>query len=451
MKIRDRLSLQFSLTFAILLLLVLTSIYLLVEKNRKAEFFNRLNERAYTIAELFLAEDNMSKEKFEEVQKRYPLFLPDEIVNIYNSKFEPVFINQKSSQWPSGIIQKVMVERKISYVQGARQCAGIYYSDNSGDFVVLISALDRYGYDRKRQLLYSMIFTFLASVVVMFFLGRWFAWTALAPISKAVKEVKIIRASNLDSRLQAKDNKDEITELVMTFNNLLEHLEQSFNAQRSFVTHASHELRTPLTSIMGNIEVTLTFERTKEEYKAVLQQVLNTTEKLNQLTNNLFELAQTAIDVNDFEDVRLDELIWQVKDEWANKVPGAEIELVYNLSPDERRFTIKGKPYLLYTAFGNLLDNALKFSKNKPVSIFIDSTPDATLIRVRDKGIGIEPADKQQIFKPLQRGANAREYAGFGIGLSLTEKILLLHSASITVNNEYLGGTEFVVTFPNLR
>jgi len=447
MKIRNRLSIQYTLTFAAILLLVLSSIFLIVERNRKSDFYNRLTDRAYTVGQLFLAEDNLSKEKFEEVQKKYPLYLPHESVNIYDAQYNPVFINQKSSQWPRATVENVVNQRHVQYESDGVQNVGIYYEDNSGNFVVLVSAFDQYGYDRRRQLFWILTFSFTISVVVMFFLGQWFAWTALAPITKAIREVKF-RSTSLNRRLQSRASKDEINELVTTFNNLLEHLEQSFDAQRSFVNNASHELRTPLTSIIGNIEVTLAFDRSVDEYKATLKSVLSVTEKLNELVNSLFELAQTTINVSDFEDVRLDELIWQVKDEWMNKVAGSEIELVYNLVADTDKFTIKGKPDLLYIALGNILNNAIKFSGNKPVQCVIESKPDATVIRIRDQGIGVSPDVIGDIYKPFRRGANALEFSGLGIGLSLTEKILLLHNATISINADYKDGAEFVISFP---
>lgn len=451
MKIRDRLALQFTLLSAIILFLVLASIFITEEKNRSDAFYNRLNDRALTVAELFLAQDNFSKEKFEEVQKRYPQSLPQEIVHMYNDKYEPVFINQKTNQWqwPIKIIEQVYAEKKIIKLQeGQKQSVGLYYEDNSGNFVVLISAYDVSGYVRIRQLFWSMMFSFFISVIVMFFLGRLFAWTALSPITKAINEVKFIRSSNLDRRLQTKESKDEINELIMTFNNLLEHLEQSFDAQRSFVTNASHELRTPLTSIIGNIEVTLAFERDINEYKQTLQNVLIGTEKLNELINNLFDLAQTTIDVKDFEEVRLDELIWQVKDEWMNKVEGSLIELNYNLDPNPEKYTIRGKGYLLFIALGNIINNAIKFSNNQKVICSIESKSNETVIRIKDFGIGITAADKKDIFSPFKRGANAKGYEGFGIGLSLTEKILRLHDATIEISSDNKHGTEFIISFP---
>ncbi len=450
MKIRDRLSLQFAGISAIILFLVLAGIYIAVERTRASTFYNRLNDRALTVAELFLGEDNMTREKFTEVQRRYPIELPNEEVHIYNEKGDPVFINQNTIQWPGPMIERVRKEHRLRIRQRDKQSVGLLYEDNSGNFVVLISAYDKYGHNWERQLLWAMLFSFIISTVVMFFLGRVFARTALLPITRAVNEVKVIRSTSLDRRLKTQESRDEVNELIVTFNNLLEHLEQSFDAQRSFVSNASHELRTPLTSIIGNIEVTLAFDRTAADYKLTLQQVLVATGKLNELINNLFELAQAAIDVSDFEEVRLDELIWQVKDEWMNKVPGCHIELDFKLDPDFRKYTIKGKSDLLFIAFGNLVHNAIKFSGNKPIFCTIESKSHETEIRIRDQGIGIHSEEAHEVFLPFRRGSNAKNFEGSGIGLSLTEKILRLQGGHIRINDTLQSGTEFIISFPSL-
>ncbi len=447
MKIRDRLSLQFTLIFAMLLLLVLTSIYITTEKNQRINFSNRLRDRALTVAELFLAQDNLSEEKFQEVQKKYPISLPEEVMRIYNDKYEPVFIKQNSFQWPKSVIDEVIRKKQIYFREGSKQTVGIYYNDNSGNFVVLATAVDNYGYKDLNDLFRDMAITFFVSVIVMFFLGRLFARNALTPILKVINDVKFIRSSSLDKRLQTKKSKDEINELVVTFNNLLEHLEQSFDAQKSFISNASHELRTPITAIIGDIEVTLSHVRNSEEYEQTLNRVLAETVKLNELINNLFELAQANIDPNAFEEVRLDEIIWQVKDEWNNKVPGSQIELTYDLSNDVKKYTILGNRELLFIAMGNIMNNAIKFSNNKRVVCRIVNQNDKTIISIMDSGIGILKEDLKKIFAPFQRGSNSTGFAGLGIGLSLTEKIIRLHGASIYVNTEYKNGTEFIISF----
>ena len=250
MKIKNRLSLQFTLISAVLLLLVLTGIWLLAVQHRKNDFRERLVDRAITKAELFLAKDNLSEENFRDVQKRYFQTLQDEVVQIYDDNYESVFIKDTAAKWPKNVIDRVRKQKLISFSDGNRQTVGIYYIDNSGNYTVMASAVDHYGLREMQQLFWVMLIAFFISVFILFFSGRLFARIALSPIIKVIRDVKVIRSSSLDKRLQIKGGKDEINELAVTFNNLLEHLEQSFGAQRSFVAHASHELRTPITSII---------------------------------------------------------------------------------------------------------------------------------------------------------------------------------------------------------
>jgi len=447
MKIKDRLSLQFTILSAILLLLVLAGIYLLTIQHIKNDFHSKLLDRAVTTAELFLAQDNLSEEKFRDVQKKYPQSLPGERVRIYNDSDVPVFIKDPTNQWPKDVIDRVRQEKNVLYSEGERQTVGIYYIDNSGNFTVLASAVDTYGYGQMRQLFWVMFIAFLISVFILFFTGRLFARSALSPIMKIIIDVKFIRSSSLDKRLETKGSKDEINELAMTFNNLLEHLEQSFEAQGSFVAHASHELRTPITSIIGDVEVTLSQERSKEEYKAALEGVLAESGTLTDLINNLFDLAQTNIDITEFEHLRLDELLWQVKDELTSKQPDTSVDLTYNLPEDPRKYTVMGNNRLLFIAVSNILKNAIKFSNGGGVSCklyFQNGTP---VISISDKGIGISKEDVQHIFQPFFRGANTFGYSGYGVGLPLAGKILRLHNVRIAVNSELGKGTEFLLFF----
>jgi signal transduction histidine kinase len=449
MRIRDRLSLQFTFISAVLFFLVLAVIYVLTERHRKEAFRERLFERALTKGQLFLAEDNLSKEKFMDVVHKDPQSLPEEIVHIYNEDNKSVFIKDTTNQWPNSVIEQVRKKNQISFEKGERQTVGIYYIDNSGNFVVLASAIDLYGQSEMNQLFWVMFIAFLISVFILFFSGRLFSKSALSPIIKVINDVKFIRSSSLDKRLQIKGGKDEINELAVTFNNLLEHLEQSFSAQRSFVAHASHEFRTPITSIIGDIEVTLAHEREKEEYKKTLKAVLNESEKLNELINNLFALAEANTDITEFQEIRLDELLWQVKDEWTNRLQNSNVELQYNLPDDTKKFTIHGNSYLLFIALGNIVKNAIKFSNNKIVSCMLYMQNNSPVICIRDNGIGISKDDIQNIFQPFYRGTNSVGYSGFGIGLSLSDKILRLHNARIDVRSELNRGTEFMIFFSN--
>jgi signal transduction histidine kinase len=455
MKVKNRLSLQFTFMFAVLLSIVLLGIYLLVDKNRKDSFYSKLDDRALIVGELYLAQDNMSPEDYKKVQEIYPRTLSHEVTRIYNDKFEPVFIKEDTVRWSKDIIQQVIEKKKIHFTVGKQQICGLYYIDNSGNFVVIASAIDDSGYQNMKRLAYIMLFSFLASLVITFLLGRLFATIALQPILKITNNLKIIRSTSLDKRLTLTHYKnDEINQLSTTINNLLEHLEQSFNDQQSFISHASHELRTPLTKIFGKAEVTLKNDREKEEYKNALQNILSEAEKLNSLISSLLELSQASIDSTELQRVQLDELLWAVVDEWETK-PGL-VKVTYNLPENIEKYTIQGNRQLLFIALSNILKNAIKFSipqshkwgeGDEEVICNISCNERGVNITIKDKGIGIESKELQYIFQPFYRAPNAFKHPGYGIGLSLAEKIIRLHNGKIEVTSVLNEGTTFTVLF----
>lgn len=449
MKVRDRLSLQFTLMFAILLLIVLTGIYLLESNNREISFFQKLEGRATVVGELYLAEDNMSSQSFSEVLKKYPQTLPGEHIRIYNDKYQPVFIKEDSIRWPAALIQKVIKQKRVFFDQGKQQVVGTYYVDNSGNFVIIASATDEGGMDTLRKLSWIMFFSYLCSLFITFFLGRIFARIALRPVSNTIDDVKIIRATSLNKRLPVnKLINDELTQLSVTINNLLEHLEQSFNDQQAFITNASHELRTPLTTILGNAEISLKSERSAEEYKSTLQGIIKETERLNDILNGLFELAQVTIN-SPLEKIRLDELLWSVTDEIKEKYDKSNaVSIDYELPDDTKKLTILGNPSLLFIALGNILKNAIKFSGGKEVKCHLRYDSDKVIISIKDSGIGINPDDFDKIFQPFFRAENARPFSGSGIGLSLAQKIIRLHNGRMEVSSEPNKGTEFRIIIP---
>ena len=171
--------------------------------------------------------------------------------------------------------------------------------------------------------------------------------------------------------------------------------------------------------------------------------------KLNDLLNNLFELAQSNIDITGFQDVRLDELLWQVKDEWSNRISDSRIELDYHLPEDPKKYTIQGNDHLLFVALGTIIKNAIKFSNNNIVNCKLYILHATPVISIKDIGIGISQQEIHKIFQPFYRGVNSNGYDGFGIGLSLSDKIFRLHNARISVHSELNVGTEFLISFSN--
>ncbi|MBA3899872.1 MAG: HAMP domain-containing protein [Bacteroidetes bacterium] len=452
MKIRNRLTLQFTALVAIIMFVVLSAIYALSYRYSSNGFYERLKERAIVSAHLFLEEDEINHALFKTFQEKYFQKLNEEVIQIYNESDETEFVDKNHTvSISSAQLKKIREKKEITFSDGERQYAAIYYYDNQGDFVIIASAIDKFGQARLENLRIAMFACFFLSLLFIYFAGWVYAKKALSPIPEVVSQVKKISASNLHLRVDTGNGKDEIAELSLTFNNMLERLESAFEMQKNFVSNASHELRTPLTAIIGEIEVLLSKDRVNEEYKQSLESVLNEAQQLNELSNGLLSLAQANINnVNPAVDtIRIDELLWEVRENLLKHNPGfPEIILNFeNLPEDGEKLAIIGNKHLLYTAFSNLFENALKFSKNQPVSCNFNGLKGIS-INIKDRGIGIAQPDLNNIFQAFYRANNARAYSGHGIGLSLAEKIFKMHGASISVASELDKGTTFHVFFP---
>ena len=450
MKVRDKLSFQFTFMFAILLLAVLSGIYFFIEHNRVNSFFNKLDDRAITVAQFYLAEDNLSKENFKRVLKKYPQSLSQEYIRVYDGNFQPKFIPEDSVKWNINILKTVARQKKIHLIQGERQVSGIYYIDNSGHFIILVSAIDESGLNEMHDLRLIIIIFFIAFLFITFFMGRFFARIALQPIIKITNNLKKIRASSLDQRLPFNQKKtDEIDILSSTINQLLEHLEQSFESQQSFIAHASHELRTPITAILGEAEITLMKDRDIREYKQVLNEIISDVGRLNYLLNSMIDMMQANTCNCDFQTIRMDELLWEVVDELTVKNSDDQINLKYNLPENDLKIVLQGNRRLLFIAISNVLKNCIKFSDGKQVFCELSGDSGGISIVIRDQGIGIYSKDIAKIFQPFFRSANATGYPGNGIGLSLTYNIIKLHNGTISVDSELNKGSVFTLFFPD--
>lgn len=446
--IRSRLAFQFTAIFAVILSLVFITVFEFSSISSRAAFRTELKDRAITAAEVFLAGDNLTKSRFSQIQKRYEVKLPQEIIRVYNKFNQPEFIIDTSSHWPAANINKVRLKKELFFKVGQRECCGIYYHDNQGDYVIISSAIDSGSAERLNSLQLVLALTFFIALAIVYYLGQWFALNAFRPILGVISQVKGITASNLHLRVDEGRRQDEISQLALTFNDLLSRLENSFEMQKSFVSNASHELRTPITSFIGEIEVTLNRPRSTTEYQETLTRLLFQAERLNEITNSLFDLAYTGSEIDQKEEVRIDELLWDLKKHFEQKLNLNLIEVqMKNLPEEQSSLIIQGSRQLLFIALGNILSNALKFSNTEKVTCALTFRANKIIVQIQDRGIGIDKAVLAQIFQPFFRAENARAFTGQGIGLSLSEKIIHLHHGEISIESQVNKGTVFTIAF----
>ena len=321
--------------------------------------------------------------------------------------------------------------------------------------MIVAAAENVYGQRRLRSLATIMGVIFVVSLVVIYLVGRIFAGRALAPIAALNDQVDRITAQDLHRRVDEPlrtSERDDLRRLARTFNRLLGRLETSFEGQRTFVRNASHELRTPLTASIGELQVLLARERTAEVYREGATSVLSELQQLKQLINNLLDLAQADEAVPLTEEIRLDELLWEVREAVAPAQRGrVQVDLgdLSELPDDPAVFEIKGHRALLTRALGNLIDNALKYSApEQRVTFSLRYSADGGLVvRVADAGQGIAEEDLAQVFQPFFRAASVRGVVGHGVGLPLAQRIVALHGGTLVLRSELGRGTVAEITF----
>ena len=450
MKIKNRLSLYFTAISTIVLLIVQIVICIIFNGLVKSNFYDNLTYRAYVAAQLYLEADEISADSLSRVKQRYLQPLSHEVVRLYDDKNAPTFIKDKGQFWRSPVINAVRKRKQMEFSEGNRQTVGIYYNDNQGNFVILVSAIDMQGDKRTRDLIESMAILLVSVTAGLFVISRWFAQKALEPIGKVIKQMGQVRAGNLSLRVDEGNGKDEISALAHNFNQLLEHLENAFELQQTFVINASHELRTPITTIIGEIEITLHKLRSNTEYEQVLHSVLVDAERLKETIASLLELANVDMNYTQpaFKTVAIDELIWELNDYWAEKQGKGLFNVnILHLPHDQEKLQVHANKQLLTIAFNNIIGNAFKFSGNKPVQCDLYADGHAITIKIIDQGIGIMPDEMEKIFDSFYRGKNVMGYQGNGIGLYVTRKIINLFNGTITVGSVQGSGTAVTIQF----
>jgi signal transduction histidine kinase len=455
MNIRTKLTLRFILITAVILFLGSIFIYVFSADYREDEFYLRLQNKANNTAKLLIEVDEVDVDLLRRLERDNPVSLPDEKITIYNFKDSILFTTDEEEviRITKVLRDRVRLENEVRYRQDDYEVLGFLFKGEYDRFVVIAAARDIYGLRKLKNLLYILVSVFSVSIVVVSVTGWLYAGRALQPIAKVVNQVGDISISSLNLRVDEGNGKDEIAKLAQTFNKMLARLESSFVTQKNFISNASHELRTPLTSITGQIEVTLLSQRSPENYKMVLQSILEDIKNLNRLSNRLLMLAQSTSDQRDSKMplIRIDDLIWQAKEDLIKLNPGFTVSIDLDESlDDERKLTIHGDEQLIKTALSNIIENSCKYSSDHAASIFIDSIPSGLMINFMDKGIGILPEEIENVFEPFYRGSNTGNMKGHGIGLSMVRGIIRVHRGSIHVSSVPGEGTVVTVSLPTV-
>ena len=453
MKIRTRFTLLFTVIVGIILFFFSFSIYYMSENYRQNDFHSRLQDRGIAKLKLQLdAKGDTENLSFNHIEENPFHSIDKENFVIYDKNKTLLYRDATAPTPSSEIINSIKSDKPHICSLTDAECIGFIYPYQESTYIIFSSGYDKHGMNYIANLQQILLFRGLILLLVIFISGWLYAGRFLKPISKIVQQAGKITYSNMNQRLSNGNTNDEIGQLTSTFNKMLERLETSFNAQKRFVSNASHELRNPLTAINGQIDVALMKDRQKEEYKTVLQVISKDIKNLRTLTNNLLELANNDETLlQHFEEVRIDEILWKIRDEIAKKTPEYTMNINFETILDSEKYlTCKGDGKLLETTFINIIDNACKFSDNKSVDIKITSDKTNIILFFIDKGIGMPETYLKHVFEPFYRGSNTHGIHGNGIGLSLVQRIVKLHSGKIFIRSKLNEGTTVELVLPNL-
>ncbi|OGX87154.1 hypothetical protein BEN47_11800 [Hymenobacter lapidarius] len=241
---------------------------------------------------------------------------------------------------------------------------GIAFRNEGRSYTVFAGGVDVEGFQLLNRLRLILLAGIVGALALSVLAGRHFAGQALAPMRAVVRQVRRITAERLSLRLSEGNGTDEIAELAATFNQMLDRLEESFTAQRSFVAHASHELRTPLTTLLGTLETAADYDRTLPDAQGSIEVAVQEIRKLIALVNGLLALARADESTFTGETVQLDECLLQALAYCRAHYPAQPVHFTLGAIPDEAEegYAVRGNAQLLTTAVLNVLDNALKFS-----------------------------------------------------------------------------------------
>ncbi|MEC4052312.1 HAMP domain-containing sensor histidine kinase [Myroides odoratimimus] len=451
MRIKTRLTLLFTLLVASILLVFAVVVYWSSSKNREVEFFEELEKEAITKAKLYL-ETEVKSSTLHKIYRYNNEVINEVQVAVYDFDFNLLYHDAEeidSVKETKEMMDQIASQGRVHLFQDDWQVIGIVYNSGGKDYVITAIALDQYGYTKLHNLFLTILVLSIVSLIVIFFVGSFFAERVLRPLKLMNEEINNITATNLDLRVSTEANQDELSRLGNTFNTMLDRLEQSFDSQKQFVSNISHELRTPLAAVIAELELSLSKEQDTASYIRTIENALSDAKKLVRLSNSLLDFAKASYDPTEivFKPTRIDEVILDACQKIQRGNAGYTFSFMIDEEIDsEELVTVRANPYLLEVAIINLLENACKYSDNHHGKVSISNLNKAVVIKIVDEGLGMSAEDLDGIFKPFFRGENGKHLDGNGIGLSLTKKVIDLHKGTITVTSEINKGTEFTIT-----
>lgn len=268
------------------------------------------------------------------------------------------------------------------------------------------------------------------------------------PLRNVSDAIKNITSENLGVRLEPSRVPVELEQLVISFNHMIERIEDVFTRQANFSADIAHEIRTPITNLVTQTEIALSQSRTQKELEDVLYSSLEEYNRMSKMVSDMLFLAQA--DNNQLIPERVmfdlsDEVIkvFDFFEAWAE-------ERKIHLKFQGKSCLIEGDPLMYRRAINNLISNALRYTpEGQSVTVSIAEQRNKVQFTVENPGKPISEEHLPRLFDRFYRvdPSRQRKGEGSGIGLAIVKSIVIAHHGKISVESDE-ESTRFTISVP---
>jgi signal transduction histidine kinase len=418
--------------------------------SRKNIFTDRIKSKALATREIY--------ELHDKVAEKIIISLPEQSEYVFDENNHLIFAINDFHDYDFNTAFFKLVSSKGEYTFSYKGDEKEYFKEGyafsfgqgNKKRTIVITAYDKIELDQLKSMSNLLIVGNLFFLVAVGIAALVFSNRAFRPINDLVEQAEQVEGHDLSFRLTYKNPHDEIGIVASSFNQVLDRIQTLVDSQKSFISYASHELRTPLAAINGILETALNYDKDKEAMTESLKAAHKEIYKATILVNGLLQLAKIESAKEREGKVRLNiiDLLLDVISFYKLKNPAQEFAFDMPDSSRGNYIEVEGHPHFLRTAFINVIDNASKYSVHQKIDIKLSNENQKLKISFIDKGMGIGGEKDKQLFDVFYRGKNALSIDGFGLGLSLTQKIIALHGGEIRLLRNETSGVTVEIVLP---
>lgn len=353
--------------------------------------------------------------------------------------------NLKKENLEISIINKSIITKDVLLAgKILRQKQVPLYCNNEIKGYLLVAVSQQEAITILNNLFNILTLLYPITLILLFFVARIITGRSIKPILNIIETTGKISQEDLNFRIELPKKKDELQLLSQTINDLLDRIQNAVDREKQLTSDASHELRTPLAIIKGTLEVLIRKPRNQTEYLEKIDFCIKEVDRLNNLVSELLLLARFE---NQKQNIQLDEIslnaiILDELSRYSDKIKTKQILVKHQFEND---YIIKSDQYLMSIIFGNLISNALKYSKqNGEIIINLYNENSVVIVSFLDNGIGIMKDNIDKVFDPFFRSLpnNHPEIKGTGLGLSIVRRVCTLLDINVKIESEENIGTK---------